>query len=213
MRLFGVSRPVFGVLRCYPVLLLAVAIYFFSPFAAKASGIWRRLGRFNNGVYFTDIYSRLLRGSHSLSEGRHITFQINLVGHSVGAMEFDYSCSPNSLHDFLFERVIPIPTDGSRRFDTYATRKFQEYKKIAATYYCDNFSSLLVPYPVDEQWGFGKQLYSPRLESKGVNEDSQFFAPQDLATCLGTRAMKDLIDGYPAKFCNEIYKSKGWLSY
>ena len=153
-------------LRCYPVLLLAVAIYFFSPFAVKASGTWRRLGRFNNGIYFTDIYSRLLRGSHSLSEGRHITFQINLVGHSVGAMEFDYSCSPNSLKGFWYERIIPMPTDGGRIPADPSDIKFQKYKKIAASYYC-NFSSLLDPYPVDEQWGFGKQLYSPRLESKG----------------------------------------------
>ena len=33
---------------------------------------------------------------------------------------------------------------------------------------------------------------------------------QELRTCLGARAMKDLIDGQPAKFCLHIYRAKGW---
>ena len=39
----------------------------------------------------------------------------------------------------------------------------------------------------------------------------QEFPEHELHTCLGARAMKDLIDGYPANFCLHIYKSKGWL--
>ena len=39
----------------------------------------------------------------------------------------------------------------------------------------------------------------------------QEFPEQELLTCLGARAMKDLIDGNPAAFCLHIYKSKGWL--
>ena len=39
----------------------------------------------------------------------------------------------------------------------------------------------------------------------------QEFPEHELHTCLGARAMKDLIDGHPADFCLHIYKSKGWL--
>ena len=199
-------------MRFHPILFLTVAICFFSPLAVEASGIWRKLGRFNDShVYFTDIYSRLLRGSYDMSEGRSITFQIVLFGKSPGAMEFDYSCSPNSLKGFWYERIIPMPTSGGRTPADPSDIKFQKYKKIAASYYCDNFSSLLISDRVSLD--NGNQIYSPRLESKQRDKDTQTFTPQKLMTCLGARAMKDLINGNPAYFCVDVYRSKGWLSY
>ena len=125
-------------------------------------------------------------------------------------MEFDYSCSTNSIRGFQFESVIPTPRDGVRRFDGSSDIIIQEYKKIAAIYYCDNFSSLLMP---DYQLDNGKQFYSPRIEMQSSDGDSQRFSTQELMTCLGARAMKDLLDGYPAYFCVDIYRSKGWLSH
>lgn len=178
-------------------LLPLILIYF--PLAissATASGDWRWVGKYyNNEVYFTDLYTRLIKGSSSISEGRMISFQIKLVGYSVGAMEFDYSCASDQV---LFKRVIPIPGSGLRRFDDNSKDQFASHAATAANYYCDNFSTL----PVISSAASGDLLY----------ENPNVFAEEALKTCLGARAMKDLIDGIPAKFCIQIYRKKGFIN-
>ena len=206
------SNRSFSPMELFPsALFLTLVLCFVYPLPARALGGWRKLARYSNGGgYFTDAYSRLLFGTSDLSEGRQITFQIDLVGYSVGAMEFDYSCSTSSMRDFQFESVIPTPRDGMRRFDSSSNFIIQKYKKIAATYYCENFSKLLMP---DYQLDNGKQFFSPRIEIQSSGGDSQRFSLQERMTCLGARALKDLLNGYPAYFCVDIYRAKGWLSY
>ena len=164
--------------------------------SAMAIDDWRQIGRYqNNGVYSTELHSRLVRGSSSLSEGRRISFQIKLVGYSVGAMEFDYSCASDRV---LFKRVIPIPGSGLHRFDDNSKEQFASHAAKAANYYCDNFSAL----PVISSAASGNLLY----------ENPNIFAEEALNTCLGARAMKDLIDGYPARFCIQTYREKGLIN-
>ena len=178
--------------RCSSLIFITFSL---AVSSAMASGDWRWVGKYNNNeVYFTDLYSRLIRGSSSISEGRMITFQIKLVGYAVGAMEFDYSCASNQ---FLFKRVIPIPGSGLRRFDENSKEHFASHSDVAANYYCDHFSTL----PVVSSAANGDLFY----------ENPNVFAEKTSRACLGARAMKDLIDGYPARFCIQIYRENGWI--
>ena len=52
--------------------------------------------------------------------------------------------------------------------------------------------------------------FKDKAEAMHSAEEKQF-PVHELRTCLGARAMKDLIDGHPASFCLHIYRTKGWL--
>ena len=60
--------------------------------------------------------------------------------------------------------------------------------------------------------GLGISIYdfSPftaNAEEKGTNYHDELTAK----SCMGARALIDLQSGYPAWFCEDFYREKGWL--